>query len=76
MKFDAGAVRTLQSEGKANVTSLSQLLNLLDTDERDTALNEDLWEVFWVHITELRNTKIDSEQLSYIGCKQQQEGEA
>ena len=70
VKFDAGAVRTLQSEGKAKVTSLSQLLNLLDKDEPDKALNEDLWEVFWVHITELRNTKIDSEQLSYIGCKQ------
>ena len=70
VKFDAGAVRTLQSEGKAKVTSLSQLLNLLDKDEPDKALNEDLWEVFWVHITKLRNTKIDSEQLSYIGCKQ------
>ena len=70
VKFDAGAVRTLQSEGKAKVTSLSQLLNLSDKDEPDKALNEDLWEVFWVHITELRNTKIDSEQLSYIGCKQ------
>ena len=70
VKFDAGAVRTLQSEGKAKVTSLSQLLNLLDKDEPDKALNEDLWQVFWVHITELRNTKIDSEQLSYIGCKQ------
>ena len=60
----------MQSEGKAKVTSLSQLLNLLDKDEPDKALNEDLWEIPWVHITELRNTKIDSAQLSYIGCKQ------
>ena len=70
VKFDAGAVRTLQSEGRAKVTSLSQLHNLLDKDEPDKALNEDLWEVPWVHITELRNTKIDSKQLSYLGCKQ------
>ena len=52
------------------MTSLSMLASLLDKEQPDKALGEDLWEVYWVHIYELRNTKLDSEQLSYTGCKQ------
>ena len=69
-KFDPGAARALQSEGKAKVTSLSLLASLLDKEQPEKALGEDLWEVCWVHIYELRNLKLDSEQLSYTGCKQ------
>ena len=69
-KFDPGAARALQSEGRAKVTSLSELASLVDKGEPDKALSEDLWEAYWVHINELRSTKVDAEQLSYIGCKQ------
>ena len=69
-KFDVGADRGWQSEGRAKVTSLSELLSLVDKGEPDKALSEDLWEVYWVHINELRSSKVDAEQMSYIGCKQ------
>ena len=59
-KFDVGADRAWQSEGRAKVTSLSELLSLVDKGEPDNALSEDLWEVYWVHINELRSSKVDA----------------
>ena len=55
-------------EGTAKLTSLSRVVHLLDDRWVRKELNENLWEIPWAFVADVRNAKQDAAELSYVGC--------